>query len=87
MTVGEFINKARMEQKIEFRDEDGWTICQVESTSVGINPYVDYEILEWFTPTKPPIHSLTGIDIVLYIKKIEYFKYLGEPYHDNNRID
>ena len=87
MTVGEFINKARMEQKIEFRDEDGRTICQAESTSAGINPYVDYEILEWFTPTRPPIHSLIGIDIVLYIKKIEYFKYLGEPNHDNNRID
>ena len=67
MIVKKFIEKMRTKAEIEFRDEEGYIICRANNKSIGIKPYLDNEITEWFPCSGSVIPSLNSIDVVVYI--------------------
>lgn len=47
--VKDFLNLLRTDEEITFRTAEGYHICTTRSDSVGIIPYKNSTILEWFT--------------------------------------
>lgn len=46
--VKDFLSLLRKPENITFRTKDGYDICTTASDSIGINPYKDNIITEWF---------------------------------------
>lgn len=48
MTLKDMVEKLRNTEVVEIRDHDNYLICICNTDSKGIQPYLEYEILEWF---------------------------------------
>lgn len=48
MTLKDMIDKLRIPCRIKIRDSESYPICDCESDSRGVIPYLDLEIVEWF---------------------------------------
>ena len=63
MKLREMIELLRMNQRMEIRDSDGHEICECDTNSAGVIPYLDKTILEWFAATH--LH----VEFVVYIEE------------------
>lgn len=48
MKVAELIGRLSRSFNIEFRDSNDKYICDTKSTSKGIEPYLEYDVLKWY---------------------------------------
>ena len=48
MRLGDMTYSLRIPCLIEIRDKDNTKICTCGTDSKGIDPYVNYEVVEWF---------------------------------------
>ena len=48
MTLKDMVDKLRIPCWIKIRDSESYHICDCESDSRGVIPYLDLEIVEWF---------------------------------------
>lgn len=51
MKLKDMINKLRIPCQIKIRDSENNSICDCESNSKGVIPYLDLEVVEWFVYT------------------------------------
>lgn len=63
MKVAEFIKRLSRAVNIEFRDKDNNFICQTKSTSKGVEPYLEYNIFEWY-----PVMSIASTFICILLE-------------------
>lgn len=63
MKVAELIKRLSRAVNIEFRDKDNNFICQTKSTSKGIDPYLEYNIFEWY-----PVMSIASTYICILLE-------------------
>lgn len=69
MKVKEMLELLRMPKKIEFRDEQNYSICYTSSDSSGVIPYLEREIFQWFPLSFSPFQSQGDICILLKDEK------------------
>lgn len=48
MTLGEMISKLRFSTELEIRNKHNEKVCELNTASYGIEPYLDIEVVEWF---------------------------------------
>lgn len=48
MKVKEMISTLHHTVRVEFRDEDGYEICEADTDSAGMEPYLEREVSQWF---------------------------------------
>ena len=70
MKVKEMIELLRVDEKIEFRNEDNREICITNSNSEGMAPYLERDVLEWF-PYNAQLLNKANLVIILK-NKIDY---------------
>ena len=63
MRLGDILRILRFEINIEIRDKDNNSICICNTNSKGVDPYVNYEVVNWF----PVIMNTTSADVVFLI--------------------
>lgn len=62
MRLGDMLHILRFECTLSIRDRDNIGICTCETSSKGVDPYINYEVVEWF-----PGGSSTATDITVLI--------------------
>lgn len=48
MKLFEMIKRLRMKHRVELRTSEGYEICVCDSDSVGIAPYLNWTVVQWF---------------------------------------
>ena len=68
MLLKEFLEKLKFQDKeIEINDENGESICKAYANSRGVQPYLNYEVVQWF-PYKESIWNRENPDVCVRIK-------------------
>ena len=63
MKLREMIESLRMAQRVEIRDSNGYEICECDTDSAGVNPYLDMTVLEWFAARH------LSAEFIVYVKE------------------
>lgn len=77
MTVNDMLSKLRTEKRIEFRNEGNREICVASSTSEGIDPYLNREIIQWY-PYNAQLMGKADIVIIMENESEETMVYCGD---------
>lgn len=51
MKFGDMLHTLRTRCKIEIRDKENTGVCICQSDSKGVDPYINYDVVEWFPAT------------------------------------
>lgn len=65
MRLGDMLHILRLEISIEIRDKYNVKICICDTNSKGVDPYVNYEVTEWFPAGS--YYDTIGVDAVFLI--------------------
>lgn len=69
MKLLEMIKRLRMKHRVELRTSEGYEICVCDSDSVGIEPYLNWTVVQWFAYDNPIIRQKANIAV--YIEREE----------------
>lgn len=63
MKLKDFLELARFQMTVEIRDETNMFVCNTSTSSIGVKPYLDFKIIEWFVPTGHDVDVVFSVQI------------------------